>query len=339
MNSINTGTPEVAAPITMSAKEAAAAAPAIDELSWELNTLALKKDDQAQLAASMLIHAGICDIFRVEEADVHHLVAEVMSKYNETTFHNFAHAVSVMHTLYLLFKDIKGCWEPFEVVTLLIAALCHDIDHQGLSNSYYQNSKKAIGAHYDENILERHHIATTMSILTEGRSVLSVLSEAERARFDDLVEFAILGTDMSFHGTQLKFLQEEYKDGPQDLEALKTDPAKRKKLMQSLLHTADLYNPIKPFDVTREWAIRLQTEFNQQCDLERQEGLPVLPFMDGRGETALAKGETGFISFVAKPWWEAIAAAFPVVKPHLDTITNNVEAWKSLIPTEPDTAK
>merc|ERR1712146_418412 len=49
--------------------------------------------------------------------------------------------------------------------------------------------------------------------------------------------------------------------------ALKSDPAKRKKLMQSLLHTADLYNPIKPFDVTREWAIRLQTEFNQQCDL------------------------------------------------------------------------
>merc|ERR1712146_406456 len=118
-------------------------------------------------------------------------------------------------------------------------------------------------------------------------------------------------------------------DGPQDLEALKSDPAKRKKLMQSLLHTADLYNPIKPFDVTREWAIRLQTEFNQQCDLERQEGLPVLPFMDGRGETALAKGETGFISFVAKPWWEAIAAAFPVVKPHLDTITNSMEVFDS----------
>jgi len=35
-------------------------------------------------------------------------------------------------------------------------------------------------------------------------------------------------------------------------------------ILVTLLHTSDLYNPIKPFHITKKWANRLQREFNQQ---------------------------------------------------------------------------
>ena len=46
-------------------------------------------------------------------------------------------------------------------------------------------------------------------------------------------------------------------------------------------------------------------------------GLPSLPFMEGQGDLALAKGEIGFLKFVAVPWWagcicRARALAMPV---------------------------
>jgi high affinity cGMP-specific 3',5'-cyclic phosphodiesterase 9 len=103
-----------------------------------------------------------------------------------------------------------------------------------------------------------------------------------------------------------------------------------------LLHTADLFTPIKPFHVAREWAVRQQQEFNEQVrrcwrtdcrppvargenllicvssvpqvEMEKRMGLPSLPFMEGTGEMALCKGEIGYIAFVIKPWCVALLA-------------------------------
>ena len=39
-----------------------------------------------------------------------------------------------------------------------------------------------------------------------------------------------------------------------------------------------------------------------QVELEGSMGLASLPFMQGTGKLALAKGEVGYISFVIRPW-------------------------------------
>ena len=63
--------------------------------------------------------------------------------------------------------------------------------------------------------------------------------------------------------------------------------------------------------MAQQWAARLQREYNEQVDLEKKLGLPFMEFMAGCGDFCLAKGEIGFISFVAKPWYDALAAVFP----------------------------
>jgi high affinity cGMP-specific 3',5'-cyclic phosphodiesterase 9 len=58
----------------------------------------------------------------------------------------------------------------------------------------------------------------------------------------------------------------------------------------------------------------LQKEFNEQVEKEKELGLEFMPFMAGSGPFALAKGEVGFITFVARPWYHAMADVFPEVK-------------------------
>jgi hypothetical protein len=59
-------------------------------------------------------------------------------------------------------------------------------------------------------------------------------------------------------------------------------------VMEMIVHACDISNPIKGFDVYREWTERLFREFSNQGDMERQAGLPISYLCD-RYTTNLAK--------------------------------------------------
>lgn len=48
---------------------------------------------------------------------------------------------------------------------LLIACLCHDLDHRGYSNSYLQKFDHPLAALYSTSTMEQHHFSQTVSIL------------------------------------------------------------------------------------------------------------------------------------------------------------------------------
>lgn len=48
---------------------------------------------------------------------------------------------------------------------LLIACLCHDLDHRGFSNSYLQKFDHPLAALYSTSTMEQHHFSQTVSIL------------------------------------------------------------------------------------------------------------------------------------------------------------------------------
>lgn len=52
---------------------------------------------------------------------------------------------------------------------LLIACLCHDLDHRGFSNSYLQKFDHPLAALYSTSTMEQHHFSQTVSILQVGR--------------------------------------------------------------------------------------------------------------------------------------------------------------------------
>eukprot|EP00730_Choanoeca_flexa_P005755 TRINITY_DN12015_c0_g1_i12.p2 TRINITY_DN12015_c0_g1~~TRINITY_DN12015_c0_g1_i12.p2 ORF type:complete len:252 (+),score=70.44 TRINITY_DN12015_c0_g1_i12:1127-1882(+) len=204
---------------------------------------------------------------------------------------------------------------PIERFAFLVAALCHDLEHNGLNNAFHSNSMSKLALRYnDKNVLENHHCATAFEILLDKEvGFMDVLSTEGKKVFRRIVVETILCTDMAEHGGQRTRLEQINElDGFGDIA---DNQDKRCFVLVALLHTADLYNPIKPDKVTTAWATLLQKEFNAQCDLEEKLGLPSMAFMKGSGPLALAKGEVGFISFVVAPWYAQLVKAFPKLEP------------------------
>ena len=69
-----------------------------------------------------------------------------------------------------------------------------------------------------------------------------------------------------------------------------------------IVHTADLTNSAKPFDLYDQWATRIVTEFFAQGDRERELNLPIGNVCD-RHKTDKPTVQTGFINFIIKPWF------------------------------------
>jgi hypothetical protein len=61
--------------------------------------------------------------------------------------------------------NISAFYYLFKRKGLLIACLCHDLDHRGFSNSYLQKFDHPLAALYSTSTMEQHHFSQTVSIL------------------------------------------------------------------------------------------------------------------------------------------------------------------------------
>ena len=57
-------------------------------------------------------------------------------------------------------------FSQLDILALLIAALCHDVDHSGKTNAFEVSSASEIAIVYHDNaVLENHHAATTFKVM------------------------------------------------------------------------------------------------------------------------------------------------------------------------------
>lgn len=80
-------------------------------------------------------------------------IDEVSTYYNEVPYHNIYHCADVTHTTYLLIDRLQavGHTTPLEKFALLVAALCHDMDHPGLNNIYLINNRAPLALTYNDS--------------------------------------------------------------------------------------------------------------------------------------------------------------------------------------------
>ena len=59
-----------------------------------------------------------------------------------------------------------------EILSLLVAALCHDVDHPGHSNAFEVNANTHLAmVHNNLSVLENHHAYMTFVILSDPKVV------------------------------------------------------------------------------------------------------------------------------------------------------------------------
>lgn len=279
------------------------------------------------LIMHMFEEQGFVDEFQIDPEILETFLHTVRHNYHETPFHNFHHCFCVTQMLFCIFnacKDVEFYLKPLERFSVMIAAVIHDLDHQGLTNSYHINSRSDLATNYnDVSVLESHHAATGFRILSRPRcNILQRISLDDYKFVRKTIVSCVLGTDMAQHFKQ----REEWKavvDSPFDPE----DAGHRALLCKMSLCCSDISNECRPWWISRPWANALMCEFHEQADREKREGLPVMPFMD-REKSQLEQGQVGFIKGILRPLWQGVAALLPELEPFIDRINENLAHWE-----------
>eukprot|EP01018_Ginkgo_biloba_P026180 Gb_03588 [translate_table: standard] len=295
-------------------------------------------------------------------------LVKMSAQYRPTVpYHNFRHACDVLHAVYLILTLVEGekLLNYIEKLALVMAALCHDVDHPGLTNSFlvYCNDPLAI-RYNDISVLENHHASVAIKTLLDYKSmnVLSNLTDAEQRYVRKLIIALILATDMGRHEEIFQSLKERM-DDPKPFECSSSytplvgdfeDATKRDQvknfaltplpvssadallLMSMIIKCADMSNITKPFSLSKRWAALLLTEGFRQGDLEKRLGMPLTKHMDRENSSPLQSMALGFLEAFGKPMYEATASLLPKLQDEvLPTLWTNRSEWMCFTSTGP----
>lgn len=81
---------------------------------------------------------------------------------------------------------------------MVIACLCHDLDHRGTNNKFQAKAKNPLAQLYSTSILEQHHFNQCVMILNDNQ-ILGNLSKDKYQEVITVVKDCILATDLDVY--------------------------------------------------------------------------------------------------------------------------------------------
>ncbi|DBA01583.1 TPA: hypothetical protein N0F65_011339 [Lagenidium giganteum] len=171
--------------------------------SWDFNVFTASTDSLLLMIEDIFLDFNLDELLSTSKLTMRNFIMATKEKYHPNPFHNFLHAVSVLHASYLLLSttDASQMLMPLDIAGCLIASLCHDLDHPGHTNAFEVMTGSQLALLYaDESVLERHHAYTTFRVMKEkNANVLQGLSKPDYRHIRKVIITAILGTDMANH--------------------------------------------------------------------------------------------------------------------------------------------
>ena len=293
---------------------------------WNLNAFAIT--GKYNYIYSMLSDFGAIEQYQISDEILYNFVSSVQNECNkrQNPFHNFTHCFSVMHSLYMLLSSTSAgsFFTGLSIFGLLIAAMCHDVDHTGRTNMFEVNSKSKLAITYnDKSVLEQHHAAVAFEILLKEESnIFYSLPPEQNREIRKIMITAIMGTDMSKHYSILTNINARCNDIINN--PIGSLPKDKEKLAQFILHTADLAHPTKAYRTYEMWSLLVCQEFSDQHKEEIAKNLPTTEFMkDLDIPKVYYANEIGFLNYVVRPLWEC---ADNLLKPNISFLVENLYA-------------
>lgn len=269
-----------------------------------------------QYSVQMFADFGLLDTLNIDIRKLKNFIMGAHALYHEDAhFHNFNHAWSVMHMSFLILRHGASKYlTPLDILSVLIAALCHDVDHPGTNNGFEVASQSELAlTHSYDAVLERHHSSMTHRLLTSANSnILEHLSLEEQNYVQGVVTDAILSTNMSVHFAHVERLEIAAKNekAPFDI----TSSSSRRDLVGHVVHAADLSGQALPLELAKVWGDNCLAEFVHQAKQEAMNGYPVTGYMAAlQTDLQRFRAQVGFVGNIVLPLWTAMAACFPAL--------------------------
>lgn len=216
------------------------------------------------------------------------------------------------------------------MLSALVAAAVHDVNHPGVNNAYLVATSSPLAIKYsDDSVLERMHLAECFQACAkDGCDVFEAFPRDQKRQSRQLIIAMVLATDLSGHVQHVNRLKSKCYalQATGDQAAVPVDLA-----LTSVIMMADLGHAFKSFEAHRAWSLRVTDEFFAQGDAERQFHLPVSPLCDRqRAAGKFEASQIGFLEFVVLPLYLAVR---DVVPPRefdrvLAQIRRNADEWR-----------
>ncbi|XP_041979931.1 cAMP and cAMP-inhibited cGMP 3',5'-cyclic phosphodiesterase 10A-like [Aricia agestis] len=277
------------------------------------------KEDMAGLICFMFIETFAKNFDRQVLAD---FVLTVLKCYRNNTYHNAEHAFSFTHTMYLILKNNAERFDFIETAGLMIAGLCHDVDHPGYNNSFLALRQHPLARMYKSSMLEHHHYYITKKIVKD-KNLLGHLPEDDQSKILKEMKYNILCTDLAVYFQVRAQLTPVITE-----DAFDWNNAEHKKLLKGILMTTcDLSGSCKPFNIAKSNANAVYEEFYNQGDKERELGYTPLRMMDRRRRGKRAAEQLQFIAVVLQPCTLLLKALLPNTAPIAELCRKTQESW------------
>lgn len=154
------------------------------------------------------------------------------------------------------------------------------------------------GLEQNTSVLESHHWRSTVGMLRES-GLLSHLPADMSQNMEQQLGSLILATDISRQNEFLLTFREHLDNQDLDLQLA----SHRHFILQIALKCADVCNPCRVWELSRQWSERVCEEFYRQGDLEKKFDLEISPLCNQQADSVPAI-QIGFISYIVEPLFE-----------------------------------
>ncbi|XP_047457903.1 high affinity cGMP-specific 3',5'-cyclic phosphodiesterase 9A isoform X4 [Mugil cephalus] len=254
---------------------------------------------------------GLVKDFNINPITLKRWLLCIHDNYKNNPFHNFRHCFCVTQMMYsmICICNLQEKFTQVDILILMTAAVCHDLDHPGFNNTYQINARTELAVRYNDiSPLENHHCAVAFQIFSQPDC--NIFSNFDPEAFKQIRQGTItliLATDMARHGEIL----DSFKQKVDNFDYADEEHVTCLKMV--LIKCCDISNEVRPMEVAEPWVDCLLEEYFMQSDREKAEGLPVAPFMD-REKVTKPTAQIGFIKFVLIPMFETVMKLFPQIE-------------------------
>jgi len=240
-------------------------------------------------------------------------------------YHNGIHGTDVLQTVHVMINStgLINFLDDLEILAILFAAACHDVEHTGTTNDFHKDTKSVLAQLYNNvSVLENHHLETTWNTLGQKYCNMLNLSGSQLKYFKELVHEMILHTDLAKHFDQVKSINsalavmtpDTWSEYASDPDKPIPAPFDKKSLLALVLHAADISNAAKPWHLQQLFTMQILQEFFDQGDELKQRNMS-LPPLSNRTTTNIPDSQIGFIAYLVKPLYESISNCLSSMAP------------------------
>ncbi|CAK8686329.1 unnamed protein product [Clavelina lepadiformis] len=267
----------------------------------------------------------VTDDFIIPDEVIARFVLAVRNNYRDKVYHNWRHAMTVAHSMFCVLRRNMDVFSDVERLALIVASLCHDIDHRALSNHFLQTINHPLSALYPNSTMEHHHVNVTMDILhREGHDVLACLGEGGREEAVAIIKNVIISTDLAFYFGNRELVQLLLDKDQFDL----YHPEHRQRAMSLIMTACDISFNAKSWETMESSVLDLYHEFWNEGNLRKELGFPIPPIMDRDLEEDLAEGQVGFLSNVTLKCYNTLKRVLPSCEELAVGAEANLERWR-----------